>query len=210
MKRIIPLGMQSTVNLVGMGNVFTGWGLRSTQLARVSVDVNNSARAGASRPSLGHRRVENEKRVALTAARAGYCLPVAKRRVPGPAGLARAVGVAGALSGLPSSAHALATRRSLLASTRAAGTLLGRGTVLRGAAAHAVISTGWVAVIAVILPRRRPIAWGLVFGGGIGALDLAIARRCFPAIAALPVGPQLADHAAFGVLAAAVIDWERR
>jgi hypothetical protein len=45
MKRIIPLGMQSTVNLVGMGKVFTGRALRSTQLAKVSVDVNNSARA---------------------------------------------------------------------------------------------------------------------------------------------------------------------
>jgi hypothetical protein len=88
--------------------------------------------------------------------------------------------------------------------------LLGRGTVPRGAAAHAAISAAWVTVLAVILPRRRPIAWGAAFGSGIGVLDLTIARRWFPSIAALPVVPQLADHAAFGALAAAVIDRQRR
>jgi hypothetical protein len=87
---------------------------------------------------------------------------------------------------------------------------LGRATVPHGAAAHAAISTGWTTLLAVVLPRRWPIAWGAVFGVGIGVLDLAVARRCFPAIAALPVGPQLADHAAFGVLAAAMIDRQRR
>ena len=133
-----------------------------------------------------------------------------RRRLPRPLGLARAVAVAAALSGLPSSAHALATRRSLLASTRAAGTLLGRATVPRGAVAHAGISTGWTMLLAGVLPRRWPLAWGAVFGVGIAALDLAVARRSFPAIAALPVVPQLADHVAFGVLAAAAIDRDRR
>jgi hypothetical protein len=104
----------------------------------------------------------------------------------------------------------VATRRSLLASTRAAGTLLGRRNVPRGATAHVVLSTGWTTVIAAVLPRWRPTVCGVVLGVGIGALDLTVARRWFPAIAQLPAWPQLADHVAFGVLAAAAIERQRR
>ncbi len=93
----------------------------------------------------------------------------------------------------------------MLASTRAAGTLIGRATVPRGILAHVVITCGWTAVLSLVLPARRPAAWGAVAGLGIGVLDLGIARRRFPAIAALPSAPQLADHVAFGVLAGAVL-----
>ncbi len=109
------------------------------------------------------------------------------------------------LSGVPSTVHAVVTGRSVLASTRAAGTLLGRATVPRGILAHVVITCGWTTVLSLVLPARRPAVWGAVAGLGIGVLDLGIARRRFPAIAALPRVPQLADHVAFGVLAGAVL-----
>ena len=37
-------------------------------------------------------------------------------------------------------------------------------------------------------------------GLGIAALDLIVLGRRFPAIAALPQGPQWADHVAFGAV----------
>ena len=43
--------------------------------------------------------------------------------------------------------------------------------------------------------------WGALAGLAIGGLDLGIAARRVPAIAALPQVPQLADHVAFGAVA---------
>ncbi len=44
-------------------------------------------------------------------------------------------------------------------------------------------------------------------GALIAALDLGfIARRRFPAVAALPVGPQVADHLLYGALVGLVLD----
>ena len=119
--------------------------------------------------------------------------------------IARAAVVAGALSGAPSTVHALVTARPLGAATRAAGTLLGDATVPRGVLAHAVVTMWWTTVLAALLPARWTVAWGALGGGAIGVLDLSIARRRFPAIAALPRAPQLADHVAFGALAAAML-----
>ncbi|MET0458812.1 MAG: hypothetical protein ABW195_06175 [Ilumatobacteraceae bacterium] len=99
---------------------------------------------------------------------------------------------------------ALAPRRRPRAAARAAGELLGRPGLARGGAAHAAMTLGWTTVLLVVLPRRSPVAWGAVGGLAMGALDLAIADRRFPAIAALPRLPQLADHVAFGALVAAV------
>jgi hypothetical protein len=39
---------------------------------------------------------------------------------------------------------------------------------------------------------------GAAAGVGIAALDLGVGGRLFPRIGALPVLPQLADHAAYG------------
>ena len=120
----------------------------------------------------------------------------------------RAALVAGALSGLPSTAWTLARRQDVFASTRAAGTLLvpdsapPRTLLAAGALAHAALSTGWAAVLVVALPRRGAVVAGAAAGLAIGVLDLRLARRLAPAVAALPRGPQLADHAAFGVLVA--------
>jgi hypothetical protein len=124
--------------------------------------------------------------------------------------LARAAVVAGVLSGAPSTLHAVATGRDPLASVRAAGTLLGRPTIAGGALAHAAITAWWTGVIAAVPSARRSVTSGAVVGVIIGAVDLAIARRRFPAIAALPTVPQLLDHVAFGALVAATLGPVRR
>jgi len=115
----------------------------------------------------------------------------------------RAGVVAGVLSGVPSTVHALATGGDVLAATRAAGTLLPghRSPVLRGALAHVVVTAGWTAVLAVV-HRRRPfgVVGGAVAGLGIAVLDLEVVGRRYPAIRALPRWPQYADHVAFGAL----------
>jgi hypothetical protein len=124
--------------------------------------------------------------------------------------------LAGAFSGVPSTAWAVARGEDPLAATRAAGRMLRPGAsagprVLAAAAiVHAALSLGWTAVLAAVLPRRRTVLAGALAGAGIGALDLGFARawRHHPrlsAVAALPAGPQLADHVAFGALAGAAL-----
>ena len=112
--------------------------------------------------------------------------------------------VAGAaLSGAPSTAVALLRGDDPFEAARAAGTLVppGQPGLVRGVAAHLAISAFWTAVLAVVLPRRRPVVEGAVAGAAIAALDMGvIARRWFPALRALPGIPQLADHVAFGAL----------
>ena len=121
-----------------------------------------------------------------------------------------AAAVAGALSGVPSTMHAVLTGRSPLAAARAAGELLGRPGLARGALVHAALSIGWACVLARLLPRRRTVLWGGVAGAAIAALDLAVARRRFPAVAALPSPPQVADHVAFGALVGLVLQVRSR
>jgi hypothetical protein len=62
------------------------------------------------------------------------------------------------------------------------------------------MTLAWTTVLVVALPRRRTVAWGAAAGLAIGVADLAVADRRFPAIAALPRLPQLADHLTFGAL----------
>jgi len=119
----------------------------------------------------------------------------------------RAAVVAGIVSGAPSTLHALATGGDPLAATRAAGTLLpgrrDRPGVVAGAVAHVALTAGWIGVLALGARGRRLGPWrGALAGAAIAALDLGvIAPRRAPAIAALPQGPQWADHLAFGALA---------
>jgi hypothetical protein len=57
------------------------------------------------------------------------------------------------------------------------------------------------------LPARRSVRWGALAGVVVGWVNLAVlARRAFPELASLPLGPQLADNAAFGAVFAAVAD----
>jgi hypothetical protein len=124
----------------------------------------------------------------------------------------RAGAVAGALSGVPSTLHAVVTRRSPLDAVRAAGTLLlpddapGTRLVVGGIAAHGVISSGWGVVLAAFLPRRRAVVWGALAGLVIAGIDLGVlGRRRWPHIRALPVLPQIADHVLYGALVGAVL-----
>jgi hypothetical protein len=112
---------------------------------------------------------------------------------------------AAALSGIPSTAHALATGRDPFEATCAAGTiLLPRETARRRLLAAALpvhfgISLFWTAVL-----RRAGVSGacrGAVAGLAIAAVDLGVVSRRFPRISALPLAPQLADHTAFGAIA---------
>jgi hypothetical protein len=119
--------------------------------------------------------------------------------------------VAAVLSGIPSTVHAVVTGRDPLEATLAAGTILRPGETrperLLAAAVpvHLALSLGWGVVLARVLPRRPPLVVGAAAGLAIAALDLGVAARRFPRIRALPPAGQLADHAAFGLVVAAVL-----
>jgi hypothetical protein len=120
----------------------------------------------------------------------------------------RAALVAAAVSGLPSTAHALATGRDPIAATVAAGSLLlpheSRRPVLVAAAVpvHLSVSLAWTVVLALLPARRRSPWWGAAAGLAIAAIDLGLIGRRAARIRALPLLPQLADHAVFGVVVA--------
>ncbi|NUT52667.1 MAG: hypothetical protein HOV94_36080 [Saccharothrix sp.] len=118
----------------------------------------------------------------------------------------RAWSVASALSGVPSTVHALLTGGDVLRSTRAAAGLLGGSGVIRGAVAHFGVSALWTAVLAVV-DRRWPLdaRTGAVAGAVIAVVDLEVVGRRFPAVRRLPRAAQWADHVAFGALVGAVL-----
>ena len=119
--------------------------------------------------------------------------------------------VAAVLSGIPSTVIAVARGDDPLESTEAAGSIVvsnESGKLLRLAAAvpvHVALSVGWGVVLSALLPRRATIAWGAAAGLCIAALDLGVIGRRFARISALPLAPQIADHAAFGVVVGAVL-----
>ena len=120
-------------------------------------------------------------------------------------------GAAAALpSGLPSTLHALLTGRDPLEATTAAGSILRpreeRTLVLVAAAVpgHLALSLGWGVVLARML-RQPTVPRGFAAGLAIAALDLGLVGRRFPRVRALPLLPQLADHAAYGAVAAAML-----
>ena len=121
----------------------------------------------------------------------------------------RAAAWAAALSGLPSTLHALATGRDPLEAAVAAGALLlpaeTRRTRLLFAAlpVHLALSLSWT--VALDRAGIRTARGGALAGLAIAALDLGVASHAFPRVRALPLGPQLADHAAFGAIAARLL-----
>jgi hypothetical protein len=126
-----------------------------------------------------------------------------------------ATAVAATLSGVPSTLHALvvggSVRRAavyVFDATSAAGTLVppGRPGFARGVIVHIGISAVCGELLARALPASRPVAWGAAAGLAIGVVNVGLIGRRFPAISALPLLPQLADHVAFGALFAAVVD----
>ena len=120
-------------------------------------------------------------------------------------------GVAAVLSGIPSTVIAVARGDDPLESTAAAGSIVvsdESGRLSRMAAAvpvHVALSVGWGVVLSVVLPRRATIAWGAAAGLCIAALDLGVVGRRFARIHALPLGPQIADHTAYGAVVGAVL-----
>ncbi len=101
--------------------------------------------------------------------------------------------------------HALATGQDPLEATLAAGSMLlpgqSRRAILLAAAVpvHLALSLGWALALerAGVRGARR----GALAGLAIAALDLGVVGRRFPRVRALPLGPQLADHVAFGAVA---------
>jgi hypothetical protein len=131
-------------------------------------------------------------------------------------GVLRAAVWAAALSGAPSTIAALAAGTDPLAPTTAAGRMLlpreRRASRLVAAAAlvHGGLSLGWTAVLARTVPRDAGRVRAALYGAAVGAViavgDLGVAHLVrgerFGAIAELDLAPQVADHLAFGAIAA--------
>jgi hypothetical protein len=132
-----------------------------------------------------------------------------RRRAAGDAAVAG--GIAAIVSGAPSTAYAVARGRDPLEAALAAGTLLlpreRRPALLLPAATivHLTLSIGWASVLSRVLPRRHAAASATAAGLAIAALDLGVVGRRFPAIRALPLAPQIADHIAYAWTVAAVL-----
>lgn len=109
------------------------------------------------------------------------------------------------VGGAPSMLHALWHQRSPFDIVRAAGTLVGRPTVGAGVVVHAGVSAWWALLLCRVLPARGQALAGAAAGAAVAALDLGLAARWFPAVAALPRAPQVADHVAFGAVLGAVL-----
>ena len=126
-----------------------------------------------------------------------------------------AAGVAAVLSGVPSTAHAVLTGRSVLDGAAAAGSLLlprERRTaplVIAAVPVHLALSIGWALVLGATLPRRLTVPAAALAALGIAALDLGLIGRRFPRIRALPQGAQVADHLAYGLAVGAVLRHRR-
>jgi hypothetical protein len=95
-----------------------------------------------------------------------------------------------------------------LRATRAVATIVPprRPNLVLGAATHVGISVAFGQVLGRLLPRRCSALWGGAAGAAMGCFGAGVVGRRFPAIRALPLGPQLADNIAFGVVFALVAD----
>jgi hypothetical protein len=115
------------------------------------------------------------------------------------------------LSGLPSTVHSLLVGRDPLEASLAAGSILlpkerRRAPLLIAAVpVHLSLSAAWAVVLTVALPGERPVVEGIVAGVVIAAFDLGVVGRRFPRVRALDLAPQLADHIAFGIVAAVAL-----
>jgi hypothetical protein len=124
--------------------------------------------------------------------------------------------VAAVVGGAPSTLHALATGGSPMEASLAAGSIMlggersDRRLLLAAVPVHVALSLGWAVVLAATLPRRRTTAFGALAGLGIAALDLGVIGRRYPRIRALPQGPQVADHVAYGATVGAVLSCIRK
>jgi hypothetical protein len=127
----------------------------------------------------------------------------------------QATAVAAALSGAPSTLEAFRRQRDFRSvmtgvwdATCAVGTLVppGRPDFIRGALLHVGISVLCGEGLARTVPELHSVIWGAGAGLAIGVINVGVIGRRFPAIAALPLVPQVADNVAFGALFALVVD----
>ena len=125
--------------------------------------------------------------------------PGLRRRRRAARDAAVAGGIAAIVSGAPSTAYAVARGRDPLEAALAAGTLLLPRERRRGSTHD---STDAQPIESV---RCTIVAAGLA----IAALDLGVVGRRFPAIRALPLAPQIADHIAYAWTVAAVLHRRR-
>ncbi|MEJ7568660.1 MAG: hypothetical protein WKF41_10385 [Gaiellaceae bacterium] len=121
---------------------------------------------------------------------------------------------AAVVSGAPSTVHALAAGSDPLAATKAAGAILLPSStralplVLAAVPVHLALSLGWAVVLERLGVRR--VGRGAAAGLAIAALDLGVFGRRFPRVRALPLGPQILDHLAFGAVVGLVLGRRRR
>src|SRR4051794_5366039 len=181
------------------------------------------ARAGCLAGSVSRARIEertasmfgsgrSDTAMVLPRRDAGYAFSVPAKPTRTTVEDALAAGLAAAiLSGVPSTAIALARGDDVLDGARAAGALLlprERRTVPLLAAAvpvHLALSLGWAVVLSALLPARATVPAAVGAGLAIAALDLELVGRAFPRIRALPQGRQWADHVAYGLAVGAVV-----
>lgn len=115
---------------------------------------------------------------------------------------------AAVLSTVPSTLHAVLTGRDPLEAALAAGSILRLKEhervpmVTAAVPVHLSLSVAWAIVLAIALPRERPMAEGIAAGLLIATLDLGVVGRRFPRVRALRIAPQIADHVAFGIVVA--------
>jgi hypothetical protein len=126
-----------------------------------------------------------------------------------------ATAAASVLGAAPSALAVVGRQRELRAvvdrvmdATCAAGTLLppGRRGFVRGVLVHAGVSVVCGELLAQTLPEQHSVRWGAGAGLLLGLINLGLIGRKYPAVAALPLLPQLADNVAFGIIFAAVVD----
>ena len=73
--------------------------------------------------------------------------------------------------------------------------------IAAAAVVHPIVSLFWALVLWRLLPRRATLEWALLAAVLIGLIDLkVIAPAFFPAVAALDLWPQMADHVMWGAL----------
>jgi hypothetical protein len=82
----------------------------------------------------------------------------------------------------------------------------GQPGVITGAAAHFAISAVVGEAFGRLLPARHSLTWGAAGGAAVGIVGVGIIGSRYPGIRDLPLGPQVADNIAFGVIFAAVAD----
>lgn len=119
---------------------------------------------------------------------------------------------AAAFSGVPSMSVSVVRRDDVLESTRVIGRVVtraddDRAALLVGVVAHVAISLGWTAVVRALVPREQTTLdqrafRGALLGAAIAVLDVCLIGRHMPEIRDLDALPQVADHLAFGALAA--------